>query len=55
MEKHGKYNFNSKEARCIKDNDDLFTKDTLSRVSNIWEKDPWEWLRKIKILKEKKY
>ena len=52
---HDKYNFNSKEMRCIKDNDELFTKDTLSRVDNVWNKDPWEWLRKVKILKEKKY
>ena len=52
---HGKYNFDSKESRCIKDNDKLFNEDSLSRVQNIWERDPWEWLRKIKILKEKKY
>ena len=52
---YDKYNFNSKEMRCIKDNDELFTGDTLSRIDNVWEKDPWEWLRKVKILKEKKY
>jgi hypothetical protein len=50
-----KYNYTKKQLRCIKDNDELFTKDTLSRVDNIWNKDPWEWLRKVKILKEKKY
>ena len=46
----GKYYYTSKQLRCIEDNDKLFTKDILSRIENIWNEDPSEWLKE-----EKKY
>lgn len=52
---HNKYNFNSRELRKLEEMDDLFNSDIKSRADNVWKKDPWEWLRKVKILKEKKY